>query len=266
MSHIDKIRDTETLFIIDPETREISTASSGNNNLVQYDHNSERYTFEIPRYVDGHDMFECTQVRIYYRNADSTNWSKTNGVYVPTDLAIVDGDENKLRFTWLVSSVATQHAGYLHFSIQFICLDGETVEYSWSTATYKDITVLESINHGEDFIVDPTDAMAERLKEIVSEVVGTTSIAPQAKIAYVTLLANDWSGSDGSYSQVVDIDGVTENSQVDLTPSADQIAIFHEKDLAFVTENEDGVVTVYAIGQKPTSNYTIQVTITEVTS
>ncbi len=72
----------------------------------------------------------------------------------------------------------------------------------------------------------------------------------------------DW--GNGLYSQVVQIDGVTENSQVDLTPSVEQLAVFHEKDLAFVTENVDGVVTVYAIGQKPPNNYTIQVTITEV--
>ena len=39
---------------------------------------------------------------------------------------------------------------------------------------------------------------------------------------------------------------------------------FYEKDITFVTENEGGVVTVYVIGQKPTNDYTIQVTITEV--
>jgi hypothetical protein len=44
----------------------------------------------------------------------------------------------------------------------------------------------------------------------------------------------------------------------------EQLAIFHNKDVAFVTENEDGVVTVYAIGDKPTQDYTIQVSITEV--
>lgn len=87
---------------------------------------------------------------------------------------------------------------------------------------------------------------------------------PTAKIAYVDLLAANWVGSESPYSQVVEIDGVTEYSQVDLTPSIEQLVIFYEKDLGFVTENEDGVVTVYAIGQKPENDYTIQVTITEV--
>ena len=85
-----------------------------------------------------------------------------------------------------------------------------------------------------------------------------------ARIANVELLAANWIGTKSPYSQVVQIEGITENSQVDLTPSIEQLVIFYEKDLGFVTENEDGVVTVYAIGQKPENDYTIQVTITEV--
>ena len=92
----------------------------------------------------------------------------------------------------------------------------------------------------------------------------TPTSAILARIGEVTLDASKWVGEDHKFSQVVSIDGVTENSQVDLTPSVDQLLVFYEKDLAFVTENVDGVVTVYAIGQKPTNDYTIQVTITEV--
>lgn len=84
------------------------------------------------------------------------------------------------------------------------------------------------------------------------------------KIGEVELLASAWVGEDNLYHQVVNIEGVTENSQVDLTPDVQQLVIFYEKDLAFVAENEGGVVTVYAIGQKPANDYTMQVTITEV--
>lgn len=83
-------------------------------------------------------------------------------------------------------------------------------------------------------------------------------------VAYVTLLHNKWDGDDKVYSQVVDIVGVTAKSKVDLNPTLEQLATFYDKDLAFVTENEDGVVTVYCIGQKPTNDYTMQATITEV--
>ncbi len=84
------------------------------------------------------------------------------------------------------------------------------------------------------------------------------------RVAEITLLAANWKGDASPYSQVVAIDGVTPYSQVDLTPSVEQLTIFHDKDLVFVTENEDGTVTVYAIGQKPENDYTIQATIKEV--
>lgn len=96
---------------------------------------------------------------------------------------------------------------------------------------------------------------------------GRVEITVSGSSAWATeidLPANGWNGSGNLYSQVVDIDNVTSRSQVDLTPSVDQLAIFYEKDIAFVTENEDGIVTVYAIGQKPQNDYTIQVTVTEV--
>lgn len=97
------------------------------------------------------------------------------------------------------------------------------------------------------------------------EIIGTGEAnMPIARIGNVTILADKWIGTASPYSQVVTIEGVTENSQVDLTPSVEQLAIFYGKDLAFVTENKDGIVTVYAIGQKPENDYTIQVTITEV--
>lgn len=94
--------------------------------------------------------------------------------------------------------------------------------------------------------------------------VGGGANNPIARIDEVTLFANAWVGNDDLYSQVVAIDGVTEKDQVDLTPSVEQLEIFYEKDLTLTTKNSGGTVTVYAIGQKPTNGYTIQVTITEV--
>lgn len=118
---------------------------------------------------------------------------------------------------------------------------------------------------GYNVQIDPSGEAGlseEDLDYIVGKVLERT-ISP-ARIGNVTLVANNWVGESSPYSQVVTVEGVTENSQVDLTPSVEQLSIFHHKDLAFVTENEGGVVTVYAIGQKPENDYTIQVTITEV--
>jgi hypothetical protein len=83
----------------------------------------------------------------------------------------------------------------------------------------------------------------------------------------VTLYADKWvQDTDKRWYQVVTVNNatITPNSKIDLQPSAEQLSIFHEKDLAFVVENEDGVASVYCIGQKPTNDYTIQATVTEV--
>lgn len=94
------------------------------------------------------------------------------------------------------------------------------------------------------------------------------------KKASIALLSDNWvqeTDDDGNtitnkWSQVVlqDSEDITENSKVDLQPSAEQLTIFHEKDIAFVAENEDGVVTVFCIGNAPANDYIIQATITEV--
>lgn len=84
------------------------------------------------------------------------------------------------------------------------------------------------------------------------------------KIVNIKLAASAWQGDEDPYSQVVTIDGVTPKTKVDLLPDVEQLAIFHDKDIAFVTENDDGVVTVYAIGDKPTQDYTMQASLKEV--
>lgn len=93
----------------------------------------------------------------------------------------------------------------------------------------------------------------------------TYEVASPVPVHNVILLASAWTGGNNLYSQVVVIPGITENSQVNLTPSVEQMTVFYEKDLSFVTENDGGVVTVYAIGQKPKNDYIIPANIVEVT-
>ena len=86
-----------------------------------------------------------------------------------------------------------------------------------------------------------------------------------ARVTEIDLPSGKWvSEGEHLHSQKVNINGITANSQVDITPNVEQLVVFYEKDLAFVTENDGGDVTVYAIGQKPANDYTFQVTITEV--
>ena len=105
----------------------------------------------------------------------------------------------------------------------------------------------------------------QTLQATLSLVPAGTAVS-QIRLTEVVLLASEWVGDESPYSQVVTVDGVTEYSKVDLQPSVEQLEVFHDKDIAFSTENEDGVITVYAIGDKPTQDYTIQATVMEVSA
>ena len=110
---------------------------------------------------------------------------------------------------------------------------------------------------------EPTDPKIQVWINTGEDVVETTT-SSQIRISSISLIATSWTGSGNLWTQVVQIPGVTANSRIDLQPSPEQLTIFHEKDVAFTVVNEDGVVTVYAVGIKPTQNYVIQCTITEV--
>lgn len=84
------------------------------------------------------------------------------------------------------------------------------------------------------------------------------------KKAVITIPAADWKGGESPFSQVVEIDKVSVNSKVDLQPDASLLETLRDKDISLVAENDAGVVTVYAIGEKPTADLTMQVSITEV--
>ena len=96
-------------------------------------------------------------------------------------------------------------------------------------------------------------------KKFIEKFAGSTT-----QISSVTLAASKWVGTASPYSQVVTIQGATKNSKININPTVEQLNIFHNKDIAFVVGNNNGVITVYCIGQKPANDYTMQVSITEV--
>ena len=138
---------------------------------------------------------------------------------------------------------------------QSVSGDLKIKDYKYGVDGFSPIAKVEETSEGAKITIEDKNGKTE----VVIKNKNT-----QTRIGEAKLMASGWIGNASPYSQIVNIEGVTENSQVDLTPSVEQLAVFYDKDLAFVTENEDGVVTVYAIGQKPQNDYTIQVTITEV--
>lgn len=119
---------------------------------------------------------------------------------------------------------------------------------------------------GDGDIVDG-DIIDQMHKDIASlkEIVNTLYVKSLVRTVYINLPASGWIKEDDSqHYQVVSVDGVTKYSKVDLQPTLDQLMVFYEKDITFVTVNNGGTVVVYCIGQKPANNYTLQATVTEV--
>jgi hypothetical protein len=86
-----------------------------------------------------------------------------------------------------------------------------------------------------------------------------------AKSTTVTMLAENWTGNTQPYSQVVTVNGATANSKIDLHPNAVQIVELQDSEITLMLQNDSGVITAWAIGNKPTEDYTMQVLIQEVT-
>lgn len=86
----------------------------------------------------------------------------------------------------------------------------------------------------------------------------------QIKASTVTLYTANWSGSDTFY-QTISISGATAKSKIDLQPDSTVLTqLINDGVSALYVSNNNGTFTAYAIGAKPTTNLTIQVTITEV--
>lgn len=108
----------------------------------------------------------------------------------------------------------------------------------------------------------PTDPNIKIWINTAEEGTGVVPVLP--RIATITLAANAWTGSAAPYSQVVNIPTVTSATKVELNATVAQIVSMQNDDIALMAENNNGVVTIYSFGGKPSANMTMQVTLTEV--
>lgn len=84
------------------------------------------------------------------------------------------------------------------------------------------------------------------------------------KTTNITILADGWAGDESPYTQSVTVDGVAANSRIDLYPTFVQIAELQSVGAKLTAQNDNGIITIYAIDAKPDKDYTIQATITAV--
>lgn len=127
--------------------------------------------------------------------------------------------------------------------------------------------IIESTNPNMTLLVNKPGATVEAeynrdLKKAFSNVGGGSA---NAVLTFVTLYANNWVTVENEvFSQVVNIPGITDRSQVNINLTLEQNIIFRKKDITLFAGNKNGTVTVYCVGQKPANDYTIQTSTIEV--
>ena len=159
--HLHEMRDSDKHFIINPTTMVI-TNNSAKHTLQQGDHNSEIYTFEIPKMVEGHDMTLCNLVQIHYINIKGDKTEQIKDVHKVTDIAVSEDEPGTLVFTWTVHGNATKYAGSLNFRIHFYCTDTDgKYTYKKHTEIFKGITISEGFDNAEAVKKDHSDILAQ---------------------------------------------------------------------------------------------------------
>ena len=137
------------------------TNNSAKNVLMQGDHNSEIYTFELPKLVEGHDMDSCNRVEIHYNNISSDKADSSKDFYTVEDIHADSEDPNTLLFSWKIQNNATKYAGALSFRIRFGCVDNSGVwTYKWHTDIFKGITISDGFDNTEAVTEEYADAIS----------------------------------------------------------------------------------------------------------
>lgn len=158
-SDTDGITDDDEYFIIDTTTRKIINKSN-KSYLIQYDHHSERLTFKLPRYIEGHDMMNCNKITVNYLAGDNI------GLYEVDDLGVESPTE--LKCSWLISSNVTQDVAKLFFALTFECVqtDGE-ITYKWNTDINEDLSIKKTIANDSTVVYENVDILEQWKQQLI---------------------------------------------------------------------------------------------------
>lgn len=115
----------------------------------------------------------------------------------------------------------------------------------------------------------PPALNAENMNALCNEVEELSGAVPdkqeQIDKLTLTLTAAGWTGSASPYTQGVTITGGTATSQADIQADATAIQqMLDDGTNAIYIANNNGTFTAYAVGEKPTADLSVQVTVYDV--
>lgn len=277
------VYDTDTHFSIDPATRALNNEALQKTSLIQNDHNCERFTFEMPRTIEGHDMSKCDIVQVHYINIDAQTKAQSKGVYEVTDMQISPDGDDVVICSWLIPCTATQYVGSLSFLLRFCCVadDGKTLHYVWHTAIYSGISISNGIYNGDIVSEEFPEILREWQKELqnnmIASVEQTQSTAADGGLNVWTMKMGDgrtfdfrvYNGRAGDVTiiqqppQFVDsIEECTDPTKLYVLPDG---YIYHYRDTTIVhpaerEETDVGIRDRYRIGTSQSDDGTVMVT------
>lgn len=188
--HTHPTADSDPYFVIDPNTRTMSNGSSEPIRIMQYDHDSEILTFELPRFVDGHDMMLCNRVLVHWNNVSEftvEERAESTDIY---DLRVNPKDKSTVICSWTVSRNSTQFSGNLSFLVQYKCEENGVTTYEWHTDIYSNVEIRSGRNNGEQSVLEYTDIIEQwrnRLFGVGDTVLADIDAATEAQKASIAV-------------------------------------------------------------------------------
>lgn len=209
--------------------------------------------------------------RIVHKHDTAAHWSLATG-FTPRagELIVYDVDAN-YTYERIKVGDGVRNVNALPFVddalretlVELINAVGEKVDTVSSLV--GDTAVSQQIADANVIHVGPTEPTDPNIQVWINTSEEGTGIIPVLpRIATITLTKSGWTGSASPYAQTVSINTVTSATKIELNPTVSQIVSLQDDDIALMAENANGVVKVYSFGGKPSTDMTMQATLTEV--
>lgn len=115
--------------------------------------------------------------------------------------------------------------------------------------------------------LEDTAATSEQLNAAIERIITLEEKqAAELIVTEITLAADNWIEDTNLYTQTLEIPSASPTSQINLHPTPEQIIDLQNQNITLTVGNNNGVVTFYAINNKPTTDYNIIITITDALS
>ena len=238
MANHSNVKDTGAFFTIVPETREVKVPSTHKVIGVVGDHLAEQLTFEIPKYIDGHDIAGCARRYVEWENVkDEIGSDQLVELTEPPEGA----KDGMLYFTWTIRDRLAAAKGLVQFSIHFEDVDTNGLRlYHWGTTACKNCEILDSINAAlgvyaaiwvagdtlviEDYTPVEDGALALEMPGIVPEgtleihEAGLHEVGKYAQVEVKTVYETPTVTEIGGGAIKAEANGMATEYQTDLTP------------------------------------------------